>query len=122
MPTVTGGVANTRVSLSPFASSGASARVEDFDWGALVASSMIGKDTDRQRLQLKRFMDVCADLQEWRARAGLARDHLQESAFYAVVATNPETTRHEQSVVFGQLIAWIYEIDDFMDVDIPERL
>jgi Terpene synthase family 2, C-terminal metal binding len=117
-----GGETNILASLSRFASSGAAARVEDFDWGALVASSMIGKESDRQRLQLKRFMEIRADLQTWIERMGLASDHLQESAFYAVVATEPETTRHEQAVVLGQLIVWIYEIDDFMDVDIPDRL
>jgi hypothetical protein len=122
MPNLPGGETNILASLSRFASSGAAARVGDFDWGALVASSMIGKVTERQRLQLKRFMDVRADLQGWIERIGLVPDHVQESAFYAVVATEPETTRHEQAVVFGQLITWIYEIDDFMDVDAPQRL
>jgi hypothetical protein len=96
--------------------------VEDFDWGSLVASSMIGKETTRQRLQLKRFMEIRADLQTWIERMDLASDHLQEAAFYAVVATEPETTRHRQAVVLGQLIVWIYEIDDFMDIDIPDHL
>jgi hypothetical protein len=122
MPTLPDGETNILASLSRFASSGASARVEDFDWGALVASSMIGKYTERQRLQLKRFMDICGDLGTWLGRMGLASEHLKEAAFYAVVSTDPETTRHEQALVFSQLIAWIYEIDDFMDVDIPERL
>jgi hypothetical protein len=96
--------------------------VEDFDWGALVASSMIGKDTERQRLQLQRFMGVCERLGSWLQRMGLAAEHLKESAFYAVVSTAPETTRFEQALVFSQLIAWIYEIDDFMDADIPASL
>ena len=122
MPTLPGGETNILASLSRFTSSGASARIEGFDWGSLVASSMIGKDTERQRLQLKRFMDVCAELQKWVERMGLAAEHLKESAFYAVVSTDPETTRHEQALVFSQLIAWIYEIDDFMDADIPARL
>jgi hypothetical protein len=122
MPNLPGGETNILASLSRFATAGASARVEDYDWGALVASSMIGKDTERQRIQLKRFKDVCAGLQGWLQRLGLPSEHMQESAFYAVVATPPETTRHEQALVFSQLIAWIYEIDDFMDSDIPERL
>ncbi len=122
MPTLPGGETNILASLSRFTSSGASARIEGFDWGLLVASSMIGKDTERQRFQLKRFMDVCAELRKWVERMGLAAEHLKESAFYAVVSTDPETTRHEQALVFSQLIAWIYEIDDFMDIDIPARL
>jgi hypothetical protein len=122
MPTLPGGETNILASLSRFASSGASARVEDFDWGALVASSMMGKETERQRLQLLRFMDVCADLGTWLGRMGLPTEHLKESAFYAVVSTEPETTRHEEALTFGQLIAWIYEIDDFMDFDIQDRL
>jgi hypothetical protein len=122
MPNLPGGETNILASLSRFATSGASARIEDFDWGALVASSMIGKDTERQRSQLKRFKDVCDDLHGWLERLGLSAEHLKESAFYAVVSTPPETTRHEQALVFSQLIAWIYEIDDFMDLDIPERL
>src|SRR5947209_17313258 len=97
MPTLPGGETNILASLSRFASSGASARIEDFDWGALVASSMIGKDTERQRLQAKRFMDVCADLQTWVGQMGLVSEHVKESAFYAVVATAPEVTRHEQA-------------------------
>jgi hypothetical protein len=122
MPTLPGGETNILASLSRFASSGASARIEDFDWGALVASSMIGKATERQRLQLKRFMDICERLEAWLEQMGLSVEHLKESAFYAVVSTDPETTRHEQALVFSQLIAWIYEIDDFMDADIPARL
>lgn len=122
MPTLPGGEANILAALSRFASSGSSARIDSFDWGALVASSMIGKETERQRLQLKRFMDICERLHAWLERMGLATEHLKESAFYAVVSTDPETTRHEQALVFSQLIAWIYEIDDFMDVDIPARL
>jgi len=122
MPTLPGGETNILASLSRFASSGSSARVEDFDWGELVASSMIGKDTERQRLQLGRFMSICDDLGTWFDRTGLPTEHLKEAAFYAVVSTEPETIRHEQALVFSQLIAWIYEIDDFMDVDAPERL
>jgi hypothetical protein len=122
MPTLPGGETSILASLSRFASSGASAKIEDFDWGALVATSMIGKDTERQRLQLRRFMDVCEDLRNWIERTGLAFEHVKESAFYSVVATAPETTLHEQSLVFAQLINWIYEIDDFLDVDVPDRL
>lgn len=83
---------------------------------------MIGKDTERQLLQLQRFMSICDDLGTWVDRMGLPTEHLKESAFYAVVSTEPETIRHEQALVFSQLIAWIYAIDDFMDVDVPERL
>jgi hypothetical protein len=122
MPTLPGGETNILAALSRFASSAASARIDGFDWGALVASSMIGKETERQRLQLQRFMDICERLRAWLERMGLATEHLKESAFYAVVSTDPETTRHEQALVFSQLIAWIYEIDDFMDADIPARL
>jgi hypothetical protein len=122
MPTLPGGETNILAALSRFASSGASARVEDFDWGALVASSMIGKDTERQRLQLQRFMDICEDLGMWLGWMGLASGHLKEAAFYAIVSTEPETTRRTQALVFSQLIAWIYEIDDFLDIDVPERL
>src|SRR6476646_1669406 len=110
MPTLPGGETNILASLSRFASSGSAARVEDFDWGELVASSMIGKDTERQRLQLRRFMSICDDLGTWFDRMGLPTEHLKESAFYAVVSTEPETIRHEQALVFSQLIAWIYEI------------
>jgi hypothetical protein len=122
MPNLPGGEANILTSLSRFTSSGGSAKIEGFDWGALVASSMMGKDTNRQRLQLRRFMEIRGDLQIWIERMGLASEHLQESAFYAVVATEPETTRHEQAVALGQLIVWIYEVDDFMDFDLPARL
>lgn len=122
MPTLPGGETNILASLSRFANSGATARVGDFDWGELVASSMIGKETERQRVQLQRFMAICGDLGTWLARLDLTSEHLKESAFYAVVSTEPETTRHEQALVFSQLIAWIYAIDDFMDVDIPARL
>jgi hypothetical protein len=122
MPNLPGGETNILASLSRFASSGASAKIEGFDWGALVASSMIGKNTDRQRLQLKRFGDIRADLETWIAQTGLAAEHLQESAFYAAVATEPGTTRHEQAVALGRLIVWIYEVDDFMDFDLPARL
>jgi hypothetical protein len=122
MPTLPGGETNILASLSRFATSGVAARVEDFDWGELVASSMIGKDSDRQRLQLKRFMDICGDLGTWLARMDLPTEHLKESAFYAVVSTEPETTRHEQAVALSQLIAWIYEIDDLMDIDVQNHL
>jgi Terpene synthase family 2, C-terminal metal binding len=122
MPTLPGGETNILTSLSRFASSGASARIEDFDWGALVASSMIGKETERQLVQLNRFKHIRDDLRMWLEQMGLASDHLQESAFYAVIATPPETTRQEQAMVLGQLIAWIYEVDDFMDIDAPDRL
>jgi hypothetical protein len=122
MPTLPGGETNILVSLSRFASSGVSARIEDFDWGALVASSMIGKETERQLVQLNRFKHIRDDLQVWLEQMDLAPDHLQESAFYAVIATPPETTRHEQAMVLGQLIAWIYAVDDFMDIDAPDRL
>src|SRR6476646_7760010 len=100
MPTLPGGETNILASLSRFASSGSSARVEDFDWGELVASSMIGKDTERQRLQLGRFMSICEDLGTWLGQMGMASEHLKESAFYAVVSTDPEVTRHEQALVF----------------------
>ncbi len=85
-----------------------------FDWQALVQEKKPGARTDTQRQQAQRVQRVRAALQDWAESLGLPFEHVEESALYAVVSTDP-TTPDTRALALGMIVLWIYLLDDYLD-------
>lgn len=117
MPTLPGQADSILAALAEFATP-PSRDTPTFDWTAIVQRDRPGSATERQRAQAARMAVIQTRLREWLAEQHLAPIHLEESAFYATVALS-ESASPAQELSLGELIAWIYAIDDF--VDTPAR-
>jgi hypothetical protein len=85
-----------------------------FDWQTLVAEKKPGSKTESQRQQALRVRGILSDLQAWAQQRGLPSEHVEESAFYAVVSTHPATP-DSRALVLATVVFWIYLLDDFLD-------
>jgi hypothetical protein len=85
-----------------------------FDWRLLVQERRPGDQTPEQQRQAQRFARIRQETRHWAEAHGLSLEHLDESAFYATVATSSER-RHEQALALAQVVYWIYLLDDLLD-------
>jgi|GEM_PF-463721 len=85
-----------------------------FDWVAIVRAARPDAATEDGRRQLLRYQQVKAQLTDTREAMGIAIDHDEASALFAVGILAPDTTEADLMRV-ASTIRWLYTVDSLLD-------